>query len=165
MVSSGKEVILWFCFDGDIFGLAESMQAGEREVNAQACSQSEVLSIAWGDFKSFLFKHPQVMFLLLQVMTSRLRCLSETLANVAGESVSKRFARLLFWLCTRYGRSEDAGMVMNVQLTHQGIADMIGTTRQTVTSLMNDFRREGILKINDHFIHITDKDKLCNLLH
>jgi len=165
LASSGKEVILWFCFGGDIFGLAESMQCGEREVNAFACEQSEILSIPQDKFNSFLFKNPQVMFLLLQVMTSRLRCLSETLANVAGEQVSKRFARLLFWLCARYGRSEGDCMVMNVQLTHQEIADMIGATRQTVTSLMGDYRRNGILKINEHVIHIINKQKFCNLLH
>jgi len=133
IATSGKEVILWFCFGGDIFGMAESMQCGEREVNAQACNHPEVLSIPQSCFNSFLFEHPQVMFLLLQVVTSRLRCLSDTLANVAGEQVNKRFARLLFWLCTRYGQSEGEGMVMNVQLTHQEIADMIGATRQTIT--------------------------------
>lgn len=165
MTSSGKEVILWFCFGGDIFGLAESMQFGTREVNAQVCAETEILCITQNRFNIFLFEHPQVMFLLLQVMTSRLRCLSETLANVAGEQVNKRFSRLLFWLCTRYGRSVGAGMVMDVQLTHQEIADMIGSTRQTVTSLMNEFKREGMMEIRDHVIHIIDKQKLCNFLH
>jgi CRP/FNR family transcriptional regulator len=165
MASSGKEVILWFCFAGDIFGLAESMQCGEREVNAQACEPCEVLSISQSGFKTFLFSHPQVMYLLLQVMTSRLRCLSDTLANVAGEQVGKRLARLLFWLCMRYGHDGGAGVVLNVKLTHQEIADMIGTTRQTVTSLMNNFKREGILAINDHVIHIVDKHKLMGLLN
>ena len=103
------------------------------------------------------------MFLLLQVMTSRLRCLSDTLANVAGELVGKRFARLLFWLCARYGRSEGECTVMNVQLTHQEIADMIGATRQTVTSLMSNFKQQGILEIHDHVIHIMDKKRLCAL--
>lgn len=165
MTSSGKEVILWFCFGGDIFGLAESMQFGEREVNAQVCAESEILCIPQSLFNTFLFEHPQVMFLLLQVMTSRLRCLSETLVNVAGEQVNKRFSRLLFWLCTRYGRSVGAGMVMDVQLTHQEIADMIGSTRQTVTSLMNEFKRDGMMEVRDHVIHIIDKQKLCNFLH
>ena len=163
IASSGKEVILWFCFGGDIFGLAESMQCGEREVNAFACDQSEILSISQDKFNSFLFENPQVMFLLLQVMTSRLRCLSDTLANVAGEQVGKRFARLLFWLCARYGRSEGECTVMNVQLTHQEIADMIGATRQTVTSLMSNFKQQGILEIHDHVIHIMDKKRLCAL--
>lgn len=164
-VSSGKEVILWFCFGGDIFGLAEAMQQGDREVSAQACDVSEVLSIPQDSFNAYLFKHPQVMFLLLQVTTSRLRCLSETLANVAGEQVHIRFARLLFWLCSRYGRCEEEKMVMNVQLTHQEIADMIGATRQTVTSIMSNFKRQGILEIHDHFIHVVDKQQLCTLLH
>jgi CRP/FNR family cyclic AMP-dependent transcriptional regulator len=164
-VSNGKEVILWFCFGGDIFGLAEAAQHGEREVSAQACETSEVLSIPQARFNAYLFEYPQVMFLLLQVMSSRLRCLSETLANVAGEQVHTRLARLMLWLCARYGRREGAGIIMNVHLTHQEIADMIGATRQTVTSIMSDFKRKGILDTRDHYIHIVDKTQLGALLH
>lgn len=164
-VASGKEVILWFCFGGDIFGLAEAAQHGEREVSARACEDSEVLSIPQQRFHEFLFAHPTVMFLLLQVMASRLRCLSETLAHVAGEQVHTRLARLMLWLCARYGRPEGASVVMKVHLTHQEIADMIGTTRQTVTTLIGDWRRQGILEIHDHLIHVIDKRQLGGLLH
>ncbi len=164
-VSSGKEVILWFCFGGDIFGLAEAAQHGEREVSARACEDSEVLSIPQQRFHHYLFEHPNVMFLLLQVMSSRLRCLSETLANVAGEQVHTRFARLMLWLCARYGQRQGAEVVMKVHLTHQEIADMIGATRQTVTTIMGDLRRQGILEIHDHFIHVVNKQQLGALLH
>ena len=163
--SSGKEIILWFCFGGDVFGLAEAMQNGDREVSAQACEVSEILSIPQVKFNAYLFEHPQVMFMLLQVMASRLRCLSDTLANVAGEQVDTRFARLLFWLCTRYGRSDGESVIMNVHLTHQEIADMIGATRQTVTSIMTSFKRQGILEIHDRFIHIIDKNQLGTFMH
>lgn len=164
-VSSGKEVILWFCFGGDIFGLAEAAQHSEREVSARACEDSEVLSIPQHRFHHYLFEHPKVMFLLLQVMSSRLRCLSETLANVAGEQVHTRLARLMLWLCARYGRRQGKDVVMNVHLTHQEIADMIGTTRQTVTTIMGDLRRQGILEVHDHFIHVVNKKQLGALLH
>lgn len=159
--TSGKEAILWFCFGGDIFGLAEAVQCGVREVGAQACEASVVISIPQDSFNAYLFEHPQVMFLLLQVMTSRLRCLSETLANVSGEQVQTRLARLLYWLCTRYGKYETDKVVIGVYLTHQEIADMIGATRQTVTSLMSNFKQQGILEIHDRFIHIIDKNRLC----
>ena len=164
-VSNGKEVILWFCFGGDIFGLAEAAQHGEREVSAQACENSEILSIPQMRFNIYLFEHPQVMFLLLQVMSSRLRCLSETMANIAGQQVHTRLARLMLWLCARYGQREGDNVVMKVHLTHQEIADMIGATRQTVTSIMGDFKRQGILETRDHYIHIIDKKLLGTLLH
>ena len=164
-VSNGKEVILWFCFGGDIFGLAEAAQHGEREVSAQACENSEILSIPQTRFNIYLFEHPQVMFLLLQVMSSRLRCLSETMANIAGQQVHTRLARLMLWLCARYGQREGDNVVMKVHLTHQEIADMIGATRQTVTSIMGDFKRQGILETRDHYIHIIDKKLLGTLLH
>lgn len=163
-VSNGKEVILWFCFGGDIFGLAEAAQHGEREVSAQACERCEILSIPQTRFNAYLFEHPQVMYLLLQVMSSRLRCLSETLANVAGEPVQTRLARLMFWLCARYGRREGDSVVMSVHITHQEIADMIGATRQTVTTIMGDFKRRRMLETHHRFIHIIDKKLFGTLL-
>ena len=54
----GKQVILWFCFPGEIFGLAEMPRAGQREVYAEACAASTVLSIPQPDFKAFLASHP-----------------------------------------------------------------------------------------------------------
>ena len=164
-VSNGKEVTLWFCFGGDIFGLAEATQNGEREVNALACEKSEVLRITRESFNSYLFEQPQVMFLLLKVISSRLRCLSETLANVAGEQVQTRFVKLIAWLCTRYGSIDGNSVNINVHLTHQEIADMIGSTRQTVTSIMSDFKEKGILATNGHYIQIMDKKLLGSLLH
>lgn len=164
-VSNGKEVILWFCFGGDVFGLAEAVQFGEREVSAQACAPSEVLCITQESFNHFLFENPQIMFLLLQIMSSRLRSLSESLVNVAGEKVDIRFARLICWMCTRYGQNKEDEVSMNVQLTHQEIADMIGATRQTVTTLIGKLKKEQVLEIRDHTIHIVDKIKLCAMLN
>lgn len=163
--ASGKEVILWFCFDGDMFGFAETAQHREREVSAQACEDAEVLSISQTRFNAFLFEHPKVMYLLLQVMASRLRCLSETLAALAGDQVSTRIARLMLWLCARYGRVSTRGVVMDIHFTHQEIADMIGTTRQTVTSVMSELKRDGILESHERQIHIVDKPRLAALLH
>ena len=164
-VSNGKEITLWFCFGGDIFGLAEAAQNGEREVNARACEKSEILRITRDNFNGYLFDQPQVMFLLLQVISSRLRCLSETLANVAGEQVQTRFARLIVWLCTRYGSNDGDSISINVHLTHQEIAEMIGSTRQTITSIMSDFKEKGILATNGHYIQIMDRSLLGSLLH
>jgi CRP/FNR family cyclic AMP-dependent transcriptional regulator len=164
-LSSGKEINLWFCFGGEIFGFAEAAQKGERTVTAQACEDSEILSIPSANFNAFLFEHPKVMFLLLQVMSSRLRCLSETLANVAGERVQTRLARLILWLCAHYGKQDKNILELNILLTHQEIADMIGTTRQTVSSIINDFKRRGILEIHGCNIHILNQKLFFTLLH
>ena len=96
-------------------------------------------------------------------MSSRLRCLSETLANVAGEPVQTRLARLMFWLCARYGRREGDSVVMNVHITHQEIADMVGTSRQTVTTVLSTLKRQGVLSIDNRRIHIESEELLNEL--
>lgn len=159
----GREVILWFCFSGEIFGLAEVARGGERVVNAQACAQSEVLAVSHEQFRSFLSKHPQTALLSMQVLSSRLRILGEMLVNLVADDVNTRIAKLILRLSARYGTRVRKEIFLNIPLTHQEIADMIGTSRQTVTSALSELKRQGVLSIDNHRIHI-ESEELLNLM-
>lgn len=159
----GREVILWFCFPGEIFGLAEVARGGGRVVSAQACEQSEVLAIAHEQFKSFLAGHPQTALLSMQVLSSRLRILGEMFVNLVADDVSTRIAKLILRLSARYGTRVGKEIFLNIPLTHQEIADMIGTSRQTVTSALSALKRQGVLSIDNHRIRI-ESEELLNLM-
>lgn len=159
----GREVILWFCFPGEIFGLAEVTRGGGRVVNAQACAQSEVLAVSQVEYRSFLATHPETAFLSMQVLSSRLRILGEMFVNLVSDEVHIRIAKLILRLSARYGNRVGNEILLNVPLTHQEIADMVGTTRQTVTSVLSDLRRRGVLSIDNHRIHIESEELLNEL--
>lgn len=159
----GREVILWFCFPGEIFGLAEVAGGGDRVVNAQVCLPSEVLVIAQERFRHFLVGHPQAASLSMQVLASRLRALGEMCMDLISNDVRTRVVKLILRLSTCYGSRVGNETFLDIMLTHQEIADMIGTTRQTVTSSLSTLKRQGILGIDHHRIHVKNHELLNGL--
>lgn len=161
--SLGKAVILWFCFPGEIFGLAEMPRGGRREVYAQACGECEVASVPQQEFKEFLVQHPSTAMLVIELLACRLRTLGDMLINLTADDVTTRLVKLLLRLAARYGRPGDDHLRLDIALTHQEISDMIGATRQTVTAALNDLKRRGILEIQNHRICIPNREALERL--
>lgn len=153
--SVGKEAILWFCFDGELFGLAEAARGGKRVVSAQTCENSEVLSIAQDKFMSFIGTHPMTAQIVVQLLAGRLRILSDVVINLISDDVRTRILKVLLHLGARCGNRRPSGIQLGMVLTHQEIADMIGSTRQTVTTTLGQLEREGLLSIDEHRILLT----------
>lgn len=153
---TGKAVLLWFCLPGEIFGLAEVCHGGGRQTYAEAVESSSVLAVPQQDFKQFLETHPATAMLINDVLASRLRTLGGMLVNLVADDVHTRLIKLLTRLSSLYSRRMDNGsLCLDVSLTHQEIADMIGTTRQSVTSLLNALRRQSLLRIENRRIHLS----------
>lgn len=162
---NGREVILWFCLAGEIFGLAEVARGGGRVVGAQACETSAVLAVSQEAFKCFLASRPGVALLSMQVLSSRLRGLSDVLVNLVEDDVDARIAKLILRLGARYGTRTDRAIHLDIPLTHQEIADMVGTTRQTVTSTLSRLKKQGVLSIDTRRIHIESEELLSGFTH
>jgi len=160
----GREMIQWFCFPGEVFGLAEVPRGGPREVFAEACTDTEVLSVSREDFRGFLATSPAAAMLVIDLLACRLRALGDMLNNLTSDDVSSRVIKLLTRLSARYGRrTADTGILLDIHLTHQEMADMIGTCRQTVTSELGKLRQQGVLRMENHCIHIQRPDLLETL--
>lgn len=159
----GREVILWFCLPGEIFGIAEAAQDSGREVSAEACEASRVLVLTQDQFKDFLASHPRAALLSLQTMAARLRVLGHMLVNLVSDDAHTRIAKLLLRLSAGYGERVGTDVHLNIRLTHQEIADMVGTTRQTVTSALADFRRRGVLRVDHRLIMIENEERLAEM--
>lgn len=156
----GKEAILWFCFAGELFGLAEAAHGGGRVVSAQSCNACEVLCIRQEEFNAFLGTHPKTSLVIIQVLACRLRVLGEVVINLISDDVRTRVLKMMLQLGTRCGIPTVHGLCLDIDLTHQEIADMIGTTRQTVTTTLAQLERDGLLAIQRHKIHITGSELL-----
>ena len=146
---TGKEVLLWFCFPGEIFGLAEVCHGGGRQVYAETCESSQVLSVRQDDFKTFLATHPPGALLVNEVLACRLRSLGNIIQSLVASDVNERVAQLIVRLAATHGqKTQNGDVTLDIRLTHQEMANMIGTTRQSVTSALNLLRRRGVLEFD-----------------
>lgn len=159
----GREVILWFCFPGEVFGIAEVARGGERVVNAVACVDSELLVVPQTEFVRYLAERPHAALLSMQVLSSRLRVLGEMFVNLVSDDVNTRIAKLILRMSARYGTRVGREIVLNIPLTHQEIADMTGTTRPTVTATLSALRQQRVLSIDNRRIRIESEELLAEL--
>ena len=161
--STGKEILLWFCFPGEIFGLAEVCHGGGRQVYAEATESSRLLGVPQEDFKRFLETHPAAALIVNDVLASRLRNLGNVIQSLVASDVNERVAQLIARLAATHGRRAPSGEVLlNIRLTHQEMANMIGTTRQSVTSALNMLKRLGALDFDDSHHICIYSERLLN---
>ena len=161
----GKEVIHWFCLPGDLFGLAEMARGGPRRVYAQACVDCELFAVPIDQFKTFLALHPSTSMAVIDVLSYRLRALGDMLQNLTSDDVTTRVVKLLLRLCSRYGKRVDGQICLDLPLTHQEMADMIGATRQTVTTVLGELKRRGAVRVENHQIRIEREDVLERIIN
>ncbi len=166
----GKEIILWFSFPGELFGIAETVRGVEREIFASANIDSQVLVLSEGDFVEFLRSHPEAAMRAIGILSARLRTVGFSYADLAADDVETRLVKLLLRFaagslptpCMMPKSSEE--ICVNIDLTHTDLGNLIGATRQTVNSTLAGFRRAGLVDLVDRHIHIIDPDGLSQLL-
>lgn len=167
---TGKETILWFNFPGELFGMAEIWSGSQRQAYAVTNEATRVYSIRRQDFIKFLGAHPEAAMKAIGILSARVRALGHTLGGLASDNVETRIARLLMrfaaiscGFCCSAG-ANDEELCVNVRLRHQDIANLIGASRQTVTTTLLQLRKLGAVRMVDHHIHIVQADHLRCLL-
>jgi len=168
--STGKETILWLSFPGEIFGMAELWRGSDRQLYAVANEATEVFSIRRSDFTHFLGAHPEAAMKAIGILSARVRSLGHILVGLASDNAETRIARwLMRFAAVSSGKrccngSTEGELCVNVRLTHQDIANLIGASRQTVTTTLANLRKRGAVRIVNQHIHIVQPDHLRHLL-
>ena len=159
LTADGKEIILWFCTAGELFGVSDALtsnEIGTRRINARSCGYTELLSVSYDDFLKFVSEFPRVSLPLLQLLSYRLHEITEVLSDVTSVDVASRVMKLLRRLADRYGRQVENGVFLELPVTHQEMADMIGASRQTVTTVLGDLRRRGLIQMEHRTLFIPE---------
>ncbi len=153
----GKEVIMWFCFAGELFGLAEVWRETQRDVYAQACSPVELIRFDRRRFRRHMLGHPAMAMQVIDILAGRLRILSDMLLSLTATSAKVRLVKLLARLFQHYGRYRNGRIYIDIPLTHQEMADMIGCCRQTVTSTLGILRRTHGLGFERRMLYVQGR--------
>ncbi|UEO01274.1 Crp/Fnr family transcriptional regulator [Acidiferrobacter thiooxydans] len=156
VTAEGRQVILWFCFEGEVFGLAEVVHGGgsSRVLTAQACDDCVVLCVPRKEFNAYAEGHGRAALIILRVLACRARVLGDMLVNLVNDDVNTRITKLILRLSACYGVRIGQEIHLNIRMTHQEIADMVGSSRQTVTKILGQLQGNGLLSIRNRRIRI-----------
>ncbi len=111
--------------------------------------------------RQILTRHPQVALAFMELMGQRLRAMENKLADIAFKSVPQRLATVLLSLSGIVpGQPVGTSPPSVVRYTHQQLAEMIGSYRETITKAIGEFREAGLIRIEDDAIWLTDLAQL-----
>ena len=158
--AQGRDVLFWFSLVGEIFGLAESLQERPRLIYARAAEECEVLSVAHIPFKEWLSIRPEATYSLMKIMALRMRELGQRFLSLANGNIQMEVAQLLVRLGASYGKLAGQCIRMGIPLTEQDIADMVGASRQGVSTCLAEMKRQGIVDSEHHFLIIKKLENL-----
>jgi CRP-like cAMP-binding protein len=143
----GREVILSVLGPGDFFGEMALLDNEPRSATAIAAEDSELLSLHRHDFQSVLADNRSIVTGLIKVLTARLRKANHQISTLALLDVYGRVARVILDLAREEGRRLKDGRISFHRPTHQELANRIGTTRETVTRMIKDLERQGLIQV------------------
>jgi len=143
----GREIILTMLGPGDLFGEMALLDYEPRSATAIAVEESELLSLQRADFQTVLGDNPEVSSALIKVLSARLRRANHQISTLALLDVYGRVARVILDMAREEGRRLKDGQIAFRRATHQEIANRIGTTRETVTRMLKDLERQGLIRV------------------
>jgi CRP/FNR family cyclic AMP-dependent transcriptional regulator len=143
----GREIILSVLSSGDFFGEMALLDNEPRSATAIAVEDSELLVLNRSDFESAVADNSRVMQALIKTLTARLRKANHQISTLALLDVYGRVARVILEMAREDGRRLRDGSIAFRRATHQEIANRIGTTRETVTRMLKDLQRQGLIHV------------------
>ena len=99
----------------------------------------------------------------MRSLSQRLRSTEDRLESLAFRGVSARLAGQLLELMERYGRVTPQGIRIDERFTHMQLAEMIGTSRETLTKVLNELRESGLIDVRERLVWVLDSDALEHL--
>lgn len=144
----GREIILSVLGQGEFFGDMALLDNEPRSATAIAAEDCELVSLSRADFEGVLSQNPRIMLSLIKVLTARLRHANHQISTLALLDVYGRVARVIVEMAHEEGKRLRDGRIAFHRPTHQEIANRIGTTRETVTRMLKDIQRQGLIRVS-----------------
>ncbi len=139
----GREKILEMLGAGSFFGELSLLDGAPRSASVKALTDTRILALSRSDFLGLLHRSPDLAMAVIQELTARLRQMDDQASSLSFQRVKERTQGLLVRLARE---GAEGGLRATPALTHQQIADMIGTSRETVTRVIKGLKQDGWLR-------------------
>ncbi|WP_231956067.1 Crp/Fnr family transcriptional regulator [Aneurinibacillus soli] len=160
-IDEAREIILAIFGDGDFFGEMAVLENEQvRSASAKTMEKSVLYALKRQDFMSLLNRNPNISMKILKTTLDRLRKANELITNLTILDARTRVIRMLLRLAGQHGTQRKDGILINLKLTHQQMADMTGTVRETVTKILLELQDEKLIHIEKKKIMIGSIEKL-----
>ena len=163
--TEGKTLIVKIAEPGEVLGASATILGKPYEVSAETIEPSQLNFIKRDDFLKYLNTSAEACLHTAQQLSEKYHSAQREIRSLGlSQTTSEKLARLLLDWCDRGGEPTTRGIRLKVLLTHEEIAQMIGTTRETVTRLLSDFKRKKIIDVKGSSLFVMSKPQLESLV-
>ena len=159
----GQDVVIDILAPGDFFGSLAQLGDAVHTSDVTAQTACCLLTIASEEFQSVLERYPPVALATLEFVAARLRDAHETIEQLSAYPVEQRVATTLLKLGSRLGRRDGGAILIEMPLSRQDLADMTGAQVETVSRVMSEFRRAGLIDSGRRWISLLDREQLAQI--
>ncbi len=156
----GKSLTLFYCGPSELFGEGCLIDGGPRTEMAEAVENAMLTLIERTDFERMLSTHAHLGAAMTRMMVLRRRDLETKVEALVFRDVTSKLAELLIKLGTEYGVDDARGTLVALKITHQELANLIGSTRETVSLTLSTFKRKRYICTEGRKVIISDHEGL-----
>lgn len=158
---NGKQQILALIDPGELFGELAVLDPGQRQEQAEAAVDSTVVWLAGDVLRELMESSPHLTLGITKLIGLRRQRIERRLRNLLFRSNFERLGHLLLELVEQYGRDVDGQIRLDVRLSHQELSAIIGVTRETVTGVLGEMQKAGLVQLGRQSIVILDLARLA----
>ncbi|MGM0413902.1 MAG: Crp/Fnr family transcriptional regulator [Bacillota bacterium] len=162
--SEGREKVMTILQAGDIFGEISLFDHDPHPLTAEVLEKARLMVLDWNDLEEIIMEQPRLALKIIEALSKKTRLLASQVRDLVFHDAKGRLANLLIRFSEDFGQKVDEGIMIEIILTHQEIANLLGVSRVTVTKTLNKLIDEKVIKIKERKIHIIDNEKLNELV-
>ena len=159
--TDGREVLLAILRTGDVFGEMSLLDDEPRSASAATLDDVEMVSLSRNDFQEVLNRHPDACRAIVTVLVHRLRTTNQSIQDAYMLDVPGRLARRLLILAEEHGIPADRGTEIDLRVSQQDLASMIGASRVAVNKQLQAWRQKDIVEVRRQRVTILDPAALA----
>jgi CRP/FNR family cyclic AMP-dependent transcriptional regulator len=163
--SEGRTLIVRVAGPGEVLGASGAILGRPYELSAETIEPTQLNFIGRDDFLRLLTAHPEACMHTAQQLSEKYHFAQREIRSLGlSQTTGEKLARLILDWCERDGDKTPRGIRLQVLLTHEEIAQMIGTTRETVTRILSDWRRKEVIDIKGSNLFVRAHQKLSDMV-
>lgn len=151
---------------GEPLGLAAVVAGTAYEVSAEMLTDGKANYLERDAFLKFLREYGEASLRVAELLTRNYYIVCDQVRSLGlSDSVAEKLAKLLLGWCLTEGIQTERGILVKMSLTHSEIAQMIGSSRETVTRLLADFKNRCVIGLNGSSLYIQNKAALERIVN
>lgn len=159
--ADGRESLIALMGPSDMFGELAIFDPGPRTSTVTAVTDVSAAAMNRAALRSWITDEPEIAEQLLRVLARRLRRTNDNLSDLIFTDVPGRVAKQLLYLAQRFGSREGNALRVNHELTQEEIAQLVGSSRETVNKALADFTQRGWIRVQGKSILIDNAERLA----